>query len=59
MADKCIRQLTNLTNLEEKNAKIVEFHHHIWNHHEKYSEISTNIPVAVIGLLISEIAVKF
>ena len=34
----------------------MEFHDHIWNHHEKYIEISTNIPV--IGSLIREIAIK-
>ena len=27
-----------------KNVKILEFHDHIWNHHAKYIEISTNIP---------------
>ena len=48
-------QTTNLTNLV-KNVKIVEFHDHIWNHCEKYIEISTNMPV--IGSLICEIAVK-
>ena len=45
----------NVTNLV-KNDDIVELHDHIWNHHDKYIEISTNIPV--IGSLIHEIAVK-
>ena len=45
----------SLKNLE-RNVKIVQCHHHIWNHHEKYIEISTNIPV--IGSLICEITVK-
>ena len=39
-----------------KNINIVEFHDYIWNRHEKYIEISTNIHV--IGALIHEIAVK-
>ena len=46
----------NLTNFV-KNVNIVEFHDHIWNHHEKYIEISTNMPG--FGSLIREIAVKF
>ena len=39
-----------------KNVKIVEFHDLIWNRHEKYFEISTNIPV--MCSLIHEIAVN-
>ena len=39
----------------KKNVKIVEFHDHIWNHHEKCIQKSTNMPG--IGLLILEIAV--
>ena len=39
-----------------KNVKIVEFHDHIWTHHEKNIE-STNIPG--IGLAMCEIASKF
>ena len=27
-----------------KNVKILEFHDHIWNHHEKCIQISTNMP---------------
>ena len=46
---------TNVTNFVT-NFKIVKFHDHIWNDHEKYIEISTNIPV--IGSLFCEIAVK-
>ena len=51
-AGKCRRQVTNLTKFV-KNYKIVEFHDHIWNHHEKYIQISPNIPG--IGSLICEI----
>ena len=40
-----------------KNVKIVKFHDRIWNHHEKYIEISTNMPV-VVGSLIRERDVK-
>ena len=40
----------------KKIVKIVEFHDHIWNRHEKYIKISTNMPG--IGALFSEIAVK-
>ena len=32
---------------------MVELHDHIWNHHKKYIEISTNMPN--IGLVIPEI----
>ena len=39
-----------------KNVEIVEFHDHIWNHHEKYIQISTNMPG--IGSLIREIDVE-
>ena len=39
-----------------KNVKILEFRDHIWNHHEKYIEISTNMPG--IGSVNREIAVK-
>ena len=28
----------------EKEVKIVEFHDHIWNHHEKYIQMRTNMP---------------
>ena len=45
----------NVTNLV-KNVKIVEFHDHIWNHHEKCIQKSTNMPG--IGSIIREIAVK-
>ena len=34
----------------------MEFHDHIWNHNEKYIQISTNMPG--IGSLICEIAAK-
>ena len=36
--------------------KIIEFHDHIWNNHEKCIPMSTNIPG--IGPLIREIAIK-
>ena len=51
-AGECRRQVKNLTNVA-KNVKIVEFHYHIWNHHEKCIQISTNMPS--IGLVIAEI----
>ena len=37
-------------------TKMLEFHDHIWNQHEKCIQISTNMPG--IGSLIREIAVK-
>ena len=37
----------------QKNVKIVEFHDHIWNHHKKCLQISTNMPS--FGLIIPEI----
>ena len=45
-------QVKNLTNVV-KNFKIVEFQDYIWNHHEKYIEIITNMPV--IGSQIRDI----
>ena len=36
-----------------KNVNILKFDYYIWNPHEKYIEISTNIPS--IGLIIREI----
>ena len=51
-AGECRRRVKNLTNLV-KNVKIVEFHSHIWNRHEKCIQISTNMPS--IGLVIPEI----
>ena len=48
-AGKCRRQVKHLTNYVNF-FKIVEFHEHIWNHYEKYIEISTNMPA--IGSLI-------
>ena len=39
-----------------KNVEIVEFHDHIWNHNEKYIQISANMPG--IGSFIREIAVE-
>ena len=38
------------------SPKILEFHDRIWNHHEKYIERSTNMPI--IGSQICEIAVR-
>ena len=46
------RYVNKFTNLV-KNVKIVEFHCHIRNHHEKCIEISTNMPS--IGLIIPEL----
>ena len=54
-AGECRRQVINLTHFV-KNVISVEFHGHIWNHHEKYIQISTNIPG--IGSVIREIDVK-
>ena len=54
-AGECRRQVKNLTNLV-KNGKIVEFHVHIWIHHKKCIQISTNIPG--IGSVNREITVK-
>ena len=51
-AGECRRQVKKLTYFV-KNVEIVEFHYYIWNHHEKYIEISTNMPS--IGLVILEI----
>ena len=51
-AGECRRQFKNATNLV-KNVNIVELHDHIWNHHEKCIQISTNIPG--IGSVIPEI----
>ena len=39
-----------------KKIKTVEFHDHIWNQHEKYIEISTNM--SGMGSVIHELAVK-
>ena len=36
--------LQNVTNLV-KIIKILKYRDHIWNHREKYIELSTNIPV--------------
>ena len=54
-AGECRRQVKNDTNFV-KNVNIVECHDHIWNRHEKYIEISTNMPG--IGSVIHELAVK-
>ena len=54
-AGECRRQVKNLTHFV-KNVKIVEFHDHIWNHHEKCIQQSTNMPG--IGSLIREIDIK-
>ena len=45
------RQVKNVTNFV-KNVRIVEIHDHIWSHHKKYIQISTNM--TVIGSLIRE-----
>ena len=46
---KCSFQVKNVTHFV-KNVNIVEFHYHIWNHHEKCIQISTNMPS--IGIVI-------
>ena len=51
-AGECRRQVKDLRNVV-KNVKIVEFHYHFWNHHEKCIQMSTNMPS--IGLVIPEI----
>ena len=51
-AGECRRQVKKLTKFV-KNVKIVEFHYHIWNHHEKCIQISTNMPS--FGLAFPEI----
>ena len=51
-AGECRRQVKNLIHFV-KNVKIVEFHNHIWNHHGKSIQKSTNMPS--IGLVIPEI----
>ena len=52
VAGECRRRVKHLTHFV-KNVKIVEFHDHIWNHHEICIQISTNMPS--IGLVIPEI----
>ena len=54
-AGECRRHVKNVTNFV-KNVKIVQFHAHIWNHHEKCIQKSTNMPG--IGSIIREIAVE-
>ena len=51
-ADDFVKNLTKFV----KNVDIVEFHDQIWNHNEKWIQISTNMPG--IGSLIREIAVE-
>ena len=51
MAGECRRQVKNVTYFV-KSVKIVEFHYHIRNRHEKCNQISTNMPS--IGLVIPE-----
>ena len=50
------RQVQNFPKML-KGSKILEFHDHIWNHHEKCIQISTNMPG--IGSLIREITFTF
>ena len=54
-AGECRRHVKKLTHFVQ-NVKIVEFHDHIWNHHEKYIQTSTNMPG--IGSIIREIDAK-
>ena len=48
---------SKIAQIWRKKVNIVEFHDHIWNHHEKYIGISIYTQ-PVIGSLIHEIAVK-
>ena len=50
-AGECRRQTKNVIKFV-KNCNILEFHDHIWNHHVKCIQISTNMPG--IGSLIRE-----
>ena len=54
-AGECRRQVKNVTNLFKK-VNILEFHDHIWNHHDKCVQQSTNMPG--IGSVIHEIDIK-
>ena len=54
-AGECRRQVKNWTKFV-KNVNIVELHGHIWNHHGKCIQQSTNM--AVIGSLIREIDIN-
>ena len=54
-AGECRRQANNFTKYST-NYKILEFHDHIWNHHAKCIQTSTNMPS--IDSLIREIEVK-
>ena len=47
------RQVENCTKIV-KNVTIIGFHYHIWNHHGKYIQMSTDIPG--IGSVIYEIS---
>ena len=43
-------------NCKKKCQHNLEFHDHIWNHHDKYIQKSTNMPA--IGSLIREMELK-
>ena len=53
-AGECRRQVNNLTHFVKK-FNILEFHDHIWNHHEKYIE-KVYKHISSISSLIREIA---
>ena len=53
-ADECRRQVKSVTKFV-KNVEIVEFQDHIWSHHEKCIQKSTNM--IGVGVLIREIDV--
>ena len=55
VAGECRRHVQHFTKIV-KNVNILEFHYHIWNHHEKCIQTSTNMPG--IGLIILEIDVE-
>ena len=50
---ECADDRSKMSHKLSKNVKIVEFHYHIWNHHEKCIKISTNMPS--IGSVIREL----
>ena len=54
-AGECRRQVKKVTTFV-KNVEIMEFHDHIWKHHGKCNQKSSNMPG--IGSLIHEIDVK-
>ena len=56
MAGESRQRVKHNFTIFSKNVNILEMHDHIWNHHEKCIQISTNL--MVFGSLIREIDVK-